>query len=57
MLITNREYLDTLLSSIVKQSCHVEGYNRKHMYYRVKGFRKLCHIETKKVIPDIDKEE
>lgn len=56
MLITNREYLDLLLSSKLKKSCHVEGYNRNHMYYRVKGFRKLCYIETKKVIQDIDKE-
>lgn len=57
MLITNREYLDLLLSSKMKKACHVEGYNRTHMYYRVKGFRKLCYIQTKKVIPDIDKEE
>lgn len=56
MLITNREYLDNKLSSLLRHTCHVEGYDRKNMYYCVKGFRKLCHIETKKVIPDIDKE-
>lgn len=57
MLITNRDYLDSKLSSILRRECHAEGYDRKHMYYRLKGFRKLCYIETKKVIPDIDKEE
>lgn len=57
MLITNRDYLDSKLSAILRHACHVEGYDRKHMYYRVKGFQKLFYIETKKVIPDIDKEE
>lgn len=57
MLITNREYLDSKLSTILRRACHVEGYDRKHMYYRVKGLLGLCYIETKKVIPDIDKEE
>lgn len=57
MLITNRDYLDSKLSSILRHACHVEGYNQKHMYYRVKGSQKLHYIETKKVILDIEKEE
>lgn len=57
MPITNRDYLDSKLSSVLRHACHVEGYNRKHMYYRVKGSQKLRYIETQKVIPDINKEE